>query len=57
MAENVPVICPTSQAKVPATNWHDGQITSRAKNIVNLNLVPDATQRATLLRRAGTHFV
>jgi hypothetical protein len=26
---NVPVICPTSQAKLPATRWHDGQITCR----------------------------
>jgi hypothetical protein len=25
-AENVLVICPTSQAKVPAARWHDGQI-------------------------------
>jgi hypothetical protein len=24
--EGVPVICPTPQAKVPATDWHDGQI-------------------------------
>jgi hypothetical protein len=24
--EQVPVICPTSQAKIPATQWHDGQI-------------------------------
>jgi hypothetical protein len=28
MAGNVLVICPTSQAKMPATHWHDGQITS-----------------------------
>jgi hypothetical protein len=26
MREEVPVICPTSQAKMSATNWHDGQI-------------------------------
>jgi hypothetical protein len=25
--ERVPVICPTSQAKRSAANWHDGQIT------------------------------
>src|ERR1700722_18198218 len=29
MRGKVLVICPTSQAKVSATNWHDGQITSR----------------------------
>jgi hypothetical protein len=36
--EEVPVICPTSQAKMSATNWHDGQISSRrfAARIVNL---------------------
>jgi hypothetical protein len=26
---NMPVICPTSQAKRSAANWHDGQITRR----------------------------
>jgi hypothetical protein len=24
--EEVPVICPSAQANVPATHWHDGQI-------------------------------
>jgi hypothetical protein len=28
------VICPTSQVKLPATQWHDGQITSRRRNAV-----------------------
>jgi len=32
--EEVPVICPSSQAKLPATLWHDGQITSCAENHV-----------------------
>ena len=26
-ADKVLLICPTSQAKMPATHWHDGQIT------------------------------
>jgi hypothetical protein len=30
----VPVICPTSQAKLPAAHWHDGQIRWRAGNSV-----------------------
>jgi len=25
MREKVVVICPTRQAKIPATDWHDGQ--------------------------------
>jgi hypothetical protein len=25
-AESVPLICPTSQVKLPATQWHDEQI-------------------------------
>src|ERR1700733_15474689 len=29
--EQVPVICPTSQAKTPATRWHDGQISLRKR--------------------------
>src|SRR5579872_4831119 len=29
--KEVPVICPTSQVKLPATFWHDGQITWRTK--------------------------
>jgi hypothetical protein len=31
MREQMPVICPTSQAKMPAADWHDGQISARAK--------------------------
>jgi hypothetical protein len=26
MRESIVVICPTRQAKVPATDWHDGQL-------------------------------
>jgi len=29
MREEVPVICPSSQAQAAATNWHDGQISCR----------------------------
>jgi hypothetical protein len=29
--EQVPVICPTSQAQAPATRWHDGQISLRKR--------------------------
>src|SRR5579864_9160448 len=36
---NLPVICPSSQAKLPATFWHDGQITCRAQNAVKRNLL------------------
>jgi hypothetical protein len=25
MAEMIVVICPTTQARMPAANWHDGQ--------------------------------
>jgi hypothetical protein len=30
--EEVPVICPTSQVKLPATHWHDGQISCDTRN-------------------------
>jgi hypothetical protein len=33
-SENLPVICPTSQAKFSATDWHDGQISWRGENRV-----------------------
>jgi hypothetical protein len=46
------LICPTSQANASATHWHDGQISLRAslRCQLKVSLVPDATQRATLLR-------
>jgi hypothetical protein len=43
MAEKVPVICPTSQEKVPATRWHDGQITCCALTVCQGNAVIERT--------------
>jgi hypothetical protein len=34
MCGNLLVICPTSQAKMPATHWHDGQIRRDCENPV-----------------------
>ncbi len=42
--EEVPVICPSTQAKVPATIWHDGQITTRAQIAVKRNLLLSRTR-------------
>jgi len=44
MRKEVPVICPPSQAKVPATIWHDGQITTRAQIAVKRNLLLSRTR-------------
>src|SRR5579864_4296583 len=48
---NLPVICPSSQAKLPATFWHDGQITCRAQIAVKRNLL--LSGRAVIACRAG----
>src|SRR4051794_7357120 len=40
MRGEVPVICPTSQVKAAATNWHDGQIRSGSRT-VSPQLAPD----------------
>src|SRR5579872_1014146 len=44
------LICPTSQAELPATKWHDGQITSCARNRVKRNLLVASA------RRRGMHW-
>jgi hypothetical protein len=56
------VICPTSQAKMPAANWHDGQISWNCENPVKSRAIatslriPDAVLRAALLReKPATH--
>jgi hypothetical protein len=38
------LICPTSQAKLPATQWHDGQISSRERNAVKDDLLVSRTR-------------
>jgi hypothetical protein len=38
--EDMPVICPTSQAATPATFQHDGQSSRRRRIDVKINLVP-----------------
>ena len=56
----MPVICPTSQAKWPATRWRDGQITRATQNPVKrkaiaCSRVPDAARHEMTRRRSGTY--
>jgi hypothetical protein len=52
MAESIVVICPTTQARAPATEWHDGQFMQSwdalvaTKRIANVPVAP---------ANAGTH--
>jgi hypothetical protein len=48
MRGKVPVICPSSQVKLPATQWHDGQITLlAAKCCQGFSVIPGRIKDAS----------
>jgi len=51
MHGKVLLICPTSQAKWPATQWHDGQISRHAQNRVKGSLLVSRMRCSALLAK------